>query len=174
MWKKHLWMLSIVVLVRKKIFAWKLSKISHFPPVKKKKAHPWKNPTKCPWKISAACEKFQKSVRESHFPSVNKVEKRPKKAFTSTFDFHGKKKTLLIPKIPLSSWVAAFYFSRENQKCPWKLFFCLFSTFFTDGKWLSRTLFWNFSRAVEIFHGHLEGFFHGWVFFHGREMRNFR
>ena len=68
---------------------------TRFLPVKKKN-HPWKNPNKCPWKLSTACEKFEKSVRESHFPSVKKVEKRQKKAFTGTFDFDGKKKTLVI------------------------------------------------------------------------------
>ena len=31
---------------------------------------------------------------------MKKVEKRPKKAFTGTFDFHGKKKTLTIGRYP--------------------------------------------------------------------------
>ena len=54
-------------------------------------------------------EKILKSVRENFglpvkrakkvcvkapSPSVKKVEKRPKMAFTGTFDFHGEKKTL--------------------------------------------------------------------------------
>ena len=58
---------------------------------------------KCPWKS----KKVTKSVRENQklcvkkvkkvcvkgvLPSVKKVEKRPKMAFTGTFDFHGGKK----------------------------------------------------------------------------------
>ena len=66
-----------------------------FPSREKKKKHSWKNPKKCPWKLSTAGEKLEKSVHESNFPSGKKVEKRPKKkAFTGTFDFHRKKKTL--------------------------------------------------------------------------------
>ena len=60
-----------------------------------------------PWKKKPTREKIRKSVRENFglpvksskkvcvkatLPSVKKTEKRPKKAFTGTFDFHGKKK----------------------------------------------------------------------------------
>ena len=54
-----------------------------------------KNPKKCPWNQESVRETSGKSVRESHFSSV-KVEKRQKKAFTGTFDFHGKKKKTLM------------------------------------------------------------------------------
>ena len=62
-----------------------------------------------PWKRKSIREKIQKCVRENFrlpvkmlekvcvkatFPSVKKIKKRPKIAFTGTFDFHGKKKTL--------------------------------------------------------------------------------
>ena len=85
-------------------------------PSREKKTHPWKNPKKCPWKLSTASEKFEKSVRESHFPSVKKVEKRPKKAFTGTFNFHGKKKK----RCPLGvvwwifSWSTRLYLTFRN------------------------------------------------------------
>ena len=70
--------------------------------------------------------------------------------------------------------VVPAFFSPWKSKVPVKAFFGLFSTFFTDGKWLSRTLFSNFSRAVESFHGHFLGFFHGWVFFFtGRKLAIF-
>ena len=46
-------------------------------------------------KNGTAREKLQKSVRESRFLYVKKLEKIPKNSFTHTFDFHvGKKKTL--------------------------------------------------------------------------------
>ena len=37
---------------------------------------------------------LEKVCVKGTFPSVKKVKKRPKMAFTGTFDFHGKKKTL--------------------------------------------------------------------------------
>ena len=79
--------------------------------------HPWKKKAirenfrklliSFPWKKKPTREKIRKSVREKFwlpvksskkvcvkatFPSVKKVEKGPKMAFTGTFDFHGKKK----------------------------------------------------------------------------------
>ena len=46
-------------------------------------------------------------------------------------------------------------------------FLCFFSR---KEKWLSRTLFAKFSRAVKSFHGRIVGFFHGWIFiFTGRK-----
>ena len=39
-------------------------------------------------------KKVKKVCVKGVLPSVKKVEKRPKMAFTGTFDFHGKKKTL--------------------------------------------------------------------------------
>ena len=85
---------------------------------------------------------------------------------TLVIDIKQKGKWYQVESCPLLrkfSYKQRFFF-RENQNCPWKLFWPFFD-FFTDGKWLSRTLFSNFSRAVEIFHGHFVRFFHGWVFF---------
>ena len=59
-------------------------------------------------------------------------------------------------------WVAldSVFFSRENQKCPWKPFLPIFSIFFTRGKSFSRALFSVFSR-----------FLHGYTNrFHGRSL----
>ena len=95
MWKKPLRDVKKFCTREKKKPSVKIFEKWSFLSREKKKTHPWKNPKKCPWKLSTAREKFEKSVRESHFPSVKKVEKRPKKAFTGTFDFHGKKKKTL-------------------------------------------------------------------------------
>ena len=85
-------MLSIFAPVKKKAMRENYRKLLISFPCKKKK------PTR---------EKIKKSVRENFwlpvkkwkkvcvkatFPSVKKVEKRPKMAFTGTFDFHGEKK----------------------------------------------------------------------------------
>ena len=71
----------------------KIFKNIYFLPVKIK-IHTWKNSKMCPWKIWTVREKLQKSVRESDFLYVKKLEKRTKNSFTHTFDFHvGKKNT---------------------------------------------------------------------------------
>ena len=126
-----------------------------------------------------------KSVRENQklcvkkvcvkgvLPSVKKVEKRPKMAFTGTFDFHGKKKTLPRGGFFQLSQRAAFFFSvkiksaRESFFWPFFDFFHrrkmafthTFLEFFTGGRNFSRTVRRIFSRV---------GFF-----FHGREMKKF-
>ena len=82
---------------------------------------------------------------------------------------------------PYSRTRAVFFFSRENQKCPWKPFLPIFSIFFTGGKIVSRALFSVFSRFLHgytnRFHGQnlskklsfsrgkLLKFFHGHRFF---------
>ena len=100
--------------------------------------HPWKK--KPSVKIFENCsfpsrakkkptrEKIRKSVREKFglpvksskkvcvkatLPSVKKVEKRPKMAFTGTFDFHGKKKNAAI--YPQSMKKIKGHFSRPSH-----------------------------------------------------------
>ena len=83
--------------------------LSIFAPVKKKamRENFRKLLISYPWKIKPTRENILKSVRENFglpvksskkvcvkvtLPSVKKVEKRLKMAFTGTFDFHGGKK----------------------------------------------------------------------------------
>ena len=54
-----------------------------------------------------------------------------------------------------------FFFSRENQKNPWKRFFALFHVFFTGLKNSSRVLFLKISRVAKFFTGTFGDFFTG-------------
>ena len=53
----------------------------------------------------------------------------------------------------------AFFFPRENQKCPWKPFLAFFRLFSRKATPLSRTLFSLFSRTLFGFHGHFWSLF---------------
>ena len=78
---------------KKKSHPWKFSKIPHFLPMKKKPTREkiWKCVRE---KFGVPVKSSKKVCVKATFPSVKKVGKRPKNAFTGTFDFHGKKKTL--------------------------------------------------------------------------------
>ena len=82
--------------------------------------------------------------------------------------------SLVIPLLPLPQVLPfrqcySVFFPRES-------FFVFFLTFFTLMETSpSRTLFSNFSQAVQSFHGHFLGLFQRWVFFfHVKEISNFR
>ena len=60
-----------------------------------KKKHPWKNPKKCQWKLWAAREEVEKSVRESDFSIREKSPKKAKNGFNGHFWFSRRKKKTL-------------------------------------------------------------------------------
>ena len=67
-----------------------------------------------------------------------------------------------------------FFFTRENEKCPRKRFLVLFLVFFSGGNFFLAHFFFNFSRAVWSFLGHIFVFFLGMNFFLSRaEIKNF-
>ena len=61
-----------------------------------------------------------------------------------------------------STWVWPVFFSRENQKWPWKPFLYFFSRVEI---WVSRSLFWKFSRVVQNFTSAIWLIFTGWNFY---------
>ena len=124
---------------------------------------------------------FKKVGVKMNFHPWKKSKKEQKRAFKGTFDFHGEKKTLTSTHHQQKRYskekkglYAVFFFSRENQKCPWKPFFALFSIFFTGGNSFSHPLFLTFLRVVQGFHGQYLINFPGRNFyFHGRNAENF-
>ena len=95
----------------------------------------------CPWKFWTIREKLQKSVRESDFLYVKKLEKRTKNSFTHTFYFHvGKKNTeldgvrsLALPPPPPNIWLegalgcktSAYLLSWCNDQLEYSRPFCV-------------------------------------------------
>ena len=88
--------------------------------------------------------------------------KSPSKQASAINNFTVQKLPILVSVIETKiSWPIAnqCFFSLWKSKVPVKPICALFSTFSRIERWLSRTLFSNFSRTIRNFHGHFGGIF---------------